>query len=333
MEIRTGQTSPYTNYPPERTIHLGKASRSALKDTPSDSFVPTIRFGHKPSPEQDKIWRFNENEQLVPVLPSLDELSSEVKEYWQQNFGHDEILAEDREIIENLITTFTTGGLFQKVKKTFEKDIQSGEELRLANLSHDLYSAQLLNGLANTLETKNYTIDLIDPLRISREAVHQVLHGKNTKNAPFQHSMWDKFRDFMQAKGGNVWNGGFNAVREHGRVIQGDMLNLPKARYHAAFSFFSVNLAKNSIQEFEEAVQSYVNSVKKGGLVAGALLNGSTGWKMGQYWIPSVPLTRETVEKAFKKAGVNITITKTETPPEIRNGYDGMLIYSGIKTR
>jgi hypothetical protein len=62
-------------------------------------------------------------------------------------------------------------------------------------------------------------------------------------------------------------------------------------------------------------------------------MTGSPGWKMGKYWIPSVPLTQEIVETAFKKAGITVTVEKIGAPPEIRGGYDGMLVYSGIKTR
>jgi hypothetical protein len=297
-----------------------------------NTYKSQIHFGdHLEAPQGQ--WRFNRDGKLVPSLSHLNNIMpSDVEDYLLSNFGQDDILLEDKEIIEKLIGSLTKGGLLRSLQQRFGKDIHAGEELLFTNVGHaDLYPGLLLNGIARSFNTENYKIDLVDSIRSSRELVERSLYGTKPSDLPFQEMMWNKFRDFMAKKGGKFWDNPFEDLRKHSQIIQNGVQYTPKERYHAAFLFFPKTIT-DSERDFEQAIQSHVNSVKTGGLVAGAMMLRSTEWKMGRYWQPElVPLTKELVENAFKKAGVDITVTKLDAPPAIRDGYEGILVYTGIK--
>ncbi|HEY9746388.1 MAG TPA: hypothetical protein V6C99_09240 [Oculatellaceae cyanobacterium] len=87
----------------------------------------------------------------------------------------------------------------------------------------------------------------------------------------------------------------------------------------------------DNLSDLEKEVQAVVDIVKPGGLVAGAVMAGSTGSYIGKCLLPGVPLNEETLKKAFEKAGVRIIVSRLKTPPQLREGYDGILVYYGIK--
>lgn len=320
----------------QQSSYVSKPSTFQRTATPipaqiQDTFKSNIRFGEDPNTQ----WRFNKDGKLIPAKYQISNLTrSDVEEYLNSNFGQDDILAEDKEIYEKLIRKFTKGGVFDTLKQNFREELNAGNELNLSYTSHaDLGPTFLLNGFAKALNTTNYKMDLIDTIRQTRELMHRSLYGMKPEDLPFQEMMWNKFRDFMKEKGGSLWNSSFDDIRDHSQLIYYDLHNIPKNRYHASLLFFPKGLT-DSEHEFEQAIKNHVAQVKEGGLVAGAMMLGSSEWRFGQYWQPdNTPLTKEFIEQSFKKAGIDIKAEKLENPPAIRDGYDGILVYTGIKPK
>jgi hypothetical protein len=303
----------------------------SLNGIGTDTYQP--RFGRQYGSEK-KIWSYDNGGKLRPAVTDWDDITPhDVERYLMHNYGAEQPFPEDREIIETLLKALKEDGLLDYAKKAFAKEITEGKELLLADVGAggNFYPSLMLTGVAKALNAEHYSLELIEYTRASREVIYRSLYGTSLKDMPFQEPLWNKYRDLLREKGGSLWDTRFDTVREHARIVEGDIYKLPKERYHAAVSFFTLCSIRDSREEFEKAVRALVDSVKPGGIVAGGLMMGSTGWSMGTAWLPAFPVTKEIVENAFKKAGVYIHVSQIDAPPGLRDGYDGMLVYSGIK--
>jgi len=271
----------------------------------------------------------------MPVYTHPDDITPyDVEDYLKgsSKYDEEEILPEDQEIISRLIQHFTKGKQIETLKKRFYADIQNGEPLLLTEIGHaDLYPALLINGIGKAFNTDHYHIELHDRIRASREILYRSLYGTQLTDMGLQESLWNKYRNYMEEQGGEWWHGRFNDLRKKGRIIDSSMSRTPANRYHAAFSFFGMDFNPDSLKVFKKNIKTYVESVKPGGLVAGALMGGATSWQMGKSAIPAVPLSVKDVQDAFKEAGAYVQVDKIKAPPGIRDGYDGVIMWSGFR--
>lgn len=292
-----------------------------------------VRFGFQKKPEpsrqkpelgtrEHKMWRFNSQGEVVPAVTDWSDVKPEdIEEYILRNCS---VTDADGPPLEALIDSLQTNGLIDYFKNAFGKKIEDGQPLLMTDVgSGGSFSASLLLlGLAKALNADNYKLDLIEPTRASREIMRRSLYGTDLKDMPLQEPLWNKFRDLMREKGGSLWDNRFTDVKEHARIVNGSIYDLPENKYHAGVTFYTPCSITDTVPEFEQAVRSFVRTVKPGGLVMGVFVEGTRGWPAGETWLPGVQVTKEDVEKAFRKAGAYVNVQLLDVDPRIQDGED-----------
>lgn len=309
-----------------------------------------VRFGFQKSPDPDKpkpvlgsrehkMWRFNTQGDVVPAVTDWSDVTpADIEEYILRNCS---VTDADGPPLEALIDSLKTNGLVEHFKNAFGKNVEEGEELLLTDVgAGGSFSASLLLlGLAKALNAENYKLDLIEPTRASREVMRRSLYGTDIKDMRLQEPLWNPFRDIMRDKGGPLWDNRFDDVRDHARIINGSIYDLPENKYHAGVTFYTPCSITDTVPEFEQAVRSFVRSVKPGGLVMGVFVEGTRGWPAGETWLPGVQVTKENVEEAFRKAGAYVDVQLLDVDPRIQEGEDAehgdeherILVATGIR--
>lgn len=116
------------------------------------------------------------------------------------------------------------------------------------------------------------------------------------------------------------------ALRSKTDIVQGSIFDLPKQRWDAATMFFCAESITERQEEFERACAAFARSVRPGGVLAGAFLAGSRGYRVGDEDFPAVSVTPETLARAFEGLAHDIVTTPIGAMgDEIRSGYSGMI--------
>lgn len=112
------------------------------------------------------------------------------------------------------------------------------------------------------------------------------------------------------------------------RVVQGSIFDLPKAQWDAASMFFCAESITQDQQEFEAAMAAWSGAVRSGGMLAGAFMEKSRGYDVGDERFPALEIDAEQLRAVTQATADVIRIERIPIVEEIRHGYEGMLFMS-----
>jgi NNMT/PNMT/TEMT family len=119
------------------------------------------------------------------------------------------------------------------------------------------------------------------------------------------------------------------ALRDKTDIVQGSIFDLPERRWDAATMFFCAESITEQQDEFERACAAFARAVRPGGVLAGAFLAGSRGYRVGEEDFPAVSVTPDSLSRAFAGLAHDIVTTPIGAmADEIRSGYSGMIFLS-----
>jgi NNMT/PNMT/TEMT family len=118
---------------------------------------------------------------------------------------------------------------------------------------------------------------------------------------------------------------------EKGGVKQRSVFDLPSAQWQLGTMFFVAESITEEFDEFSEAIEKFVGALQPRAPFAAAFMAESKGYEVDGTWFPALPVTVEDVRKCFEECSISeLNVVMTETPPEVRPGYNGMIVATGI---
>lgn len=119
-------------------------------------------------------------------------------------------------------------------------------------------------------------------------------------------------------------------LRKTAHVAHGNVLNLPSHEYDMGTMFFVAESMSAEISEFQQAVRSFVGSLRKNAPFAIASMIGSKGYTVDGHSFPAVEIDGRDVQQCLEGVAQVASIADVEMrDPPLRHGYDGMLVATG----
>jgi hypothetical protein len=253
--------------------------------------------------------------QFLKTLDYYSEWSSfDPYEYVSPNFeNHGEILPEDQEIIGHMTKALSQIGIEQKSLQTVA-DVGTGP---------NLYPAMILSPYM----AKDSALHMIEFSAPNRDYMQKVITGTIDD---FHASIWHKFEKYMINVGGEIYLGAERKAKEHAKIIEGDIFNLPKNTYELITSYFVAESIVDSKMLFHEALQSLSASLKKDGLLINTHMVYSEGYSAGESTrFPAVKLSLKQIKQAYLDTDmkiIKIILFGENTKIKVREGYHGMAL-------
>jgi hypothetical protein len=121
-------------------------------------------------------------------------------------------------------------------------------------------------------------------------------------------------------------------LRRRAEVVAGSVFALPRDRYDVGTMFFFADLITTRHDEFTRATRAFVTSLKPGAPFAAAFMVNSSGYQVGNVRFPSCAVTAPDIKCALDPVARNVTTT-TVNSKDLRDGYGGMMVYTGHRRR
>lgn len=119
-------------------------------------------------------------------------------------------------------------------------------------------------------------------------------------------------------------------LRKTAHVAHGNVLDLPSNEYDIGTMFFVAESMSTEISEFQQAVHSFVGSLRKDAPFAIAFMIGSKGYTVDGRFFPAVEIDGHDVQQCLEGVAQLASIADVEMrDPPLRHGYDGMLVATG----
>jgi len=116
-----------------------------------------------------------------------------------------------------------------------------------------------------------------------------------------------------------------------GGVRRQSVFELPRGRWQLGTMFFVAESITEEFTEFREAIGRFAGALQRGAPFAAAFMAGSLGYEVDGTWFPALKVTGEDVQECFEKFGAdNLSVLANETSPGVRQGYEGMIVATGI---
>ncbi len=112
-------------------------------------------------------------------------------------------------------------------------------------------------------------------------------------------------------------------------ALQGNIFHLQPKQYDIGTMFFVSESLTDYHVEFENAVLSFVRSLKDNAPFAIAFMSGSLGYRVDDALYPAVAIQVDDVRQCLEKVAKLRDITKFDALEPIRHGYDGMMLATG----
>jgi hypothetical protein len=235
-------------------------------------------------------------------------------DYWSHNY--EKVLSEDHEIIDRVSSFFI---------KTFRRrppvqraiDVGSGT---------NLYPALLMLPWAKQILLSDYSASNVDWLR------RQVRNG----DGPWT---WQPFwRELGAREGYDQVSDPRKQLREacadqrrQSGIEQYNVFGLPPAQWQLGTMFFVAESITQDPGEFAEAIRRFIGALQPNSPFAAAFMRGSEGYTVGDTEFPAVPVTEGDITEHFAKLHVSeLSVKPLETSPSVREGYEGMIVATGI---
>lgn len=140
---------------------------------------------------------------------------------------------------------------------------------------------------------------------------------------------WDSFWATLSEHRAYRAVGDYRSHLGKATIEKGDLLRLPPSTYDIGTMFFVAESFTDERAEFEQAVRTFVRSLKKGAPFAIAFMRGSKGYPVDNEDYPAVAVYRRDVKQCLKTVARRLSIMEIELVRPIHAGYDGMMLATG----
>jgi len=236
------------------------------------------------------------------------------KKYYNHNYKR--MQAEDQEIIHR-VSLFFAGAFADRDHAQDAIDVGSGS---------NLYPALLMLPWANHILLTDY----------SQRNVRWLRRAVRKRRSPWA---WQPF--WQELKGCK----GYDEIdeprrhlkkaclgdRKHAGIRRHSVFELPEDQWGLGTMFFVAESISEDVAEFRAAMGKFVGALQSGAPFAAAFMAESEGYEVNGTWFPASRITSEQVTECFKEFGANdLTVAMVEALPEVREGYKGMIVATGI---
>ncbi|MCM3882077.1 SCO2525 family SAM-dependent methyltransferase [Frankia sp. R82] len=111
-------------------------------------------------------------------------------------------------------------------------------------------------------------------------------------------------------------------------VQQGSVFDLPRQEWDIGTMFFVACSISNVIDEFEQAVDSFLQALRPGAPFAMAYMENSKGYEVSSQEFPAVEVGVQDVRRCVEAAASDVQIHRIPSD-SLRVGYTGMLVALG----
>lgn len=205
------------------------------------------------------------------------------------------VLPEDQQVISRIIERIDSLGL------------QPHSMQRILNVGHGAVST--VDAVVQNLLQDGGTYDLVEYGKRNITRMHETI----TKGLAGDKGIWEKFEEFAVDKS-PVFKDGLLRAWQHSHVIPGSIYDLPDNTYDAGLTFYCPESITSSISEFEKAVRSFVDSVKKDGLVILAFTRGSEGYATAGGLFPAVSVECSDMHLLLSSQVKHLEVIPIEAP-------------------
>jgi hypothetical protein len=240
------------------------------------------------------------------------DFSSEV--YYDHNYKS--LAVEDQEILQR-VSLFFADAFADRDRAEYAIDVGSGG---------NLYPALLMLPWTNHMLLTDYSPHNVKWL--DREV--------GRKGSPW---LWEPFwQELKDCKGYDEIDEPRGRLRkschgdsERAGIRWRSIFDLPEAQWGLGTMFFLAESITEDADEFQASIGKFVGALQPGAPFAAAFMAESTGYEVGGTRFPATPVSSEQVRQCFGNLGVNdLTVNLTQTPPEVRDGYKGIVLATGI---
>jgi len=148
---------------------------------------------------------------------------------------------------------------------------------------------------------------------------------------------WHEFWDVLAAEGEYKLIADPQAyLRQRVEVVQGSVFDLPTDAYDIGTMFFVAESITSDPREFERAVHTFVDSLRPGAPFAAAFMKGSRGYHVDTESYPAVAIDTHRVKSCLAGVAYDCEIRVIElheTIEPLRDGYDGMILATGRRSK
>jgi len=118
---------------------------------------------------------------------------------------------------------------------------------------------------------------------------------------------------------------------EKAGIRERSVFDLPPAQWQLGTMFFVAESITEEFDEFNETIEKFVGALQPGAPFVAAFMADSKGYEVDGTWFPALPVAIEDVRKCFEECVLGeLSVTMTESSPEVRPGYKGMIVATGI---
>jgi hypothetical protein len=95
--------------------------------------------------------------------------------------------------------------------------------------------------------------------------------------------------------------------------------------------FFVAESITRDPGEFARAIGCFVGALQPGSPFAASFMSGSSGYPVGGVTYPALPVAANDIVEHFTRLGVSkLNVKQLETSQLVRDGYEGMIVATGI---
>jgi hypothetical protein len=109
------------------------------------------------------------------------------------------------------------------------------------------------------------------------------------------------------------------------------IFDLPPGRWQLGTMFFVAESITSEAEEFNAAVARFVGALQPGSPFAAAFMKDSAGYEVSGISFPALRVSPDDVTKCFSDLGAtDLNVYLNETQDRVREGYEGMIVATGI---
>lgn len=114
------------------------------------------------------------------------------------------------------------------------------------------------------------------------------------------------------------------------KIAQHSVFDLPAETWDIGTMFFVAESISTARIEFELAIKRFLGALRPGSAFGAAFMAGSVGYDVGTSHFPAVSVDAADVHSCLSAVAHRLRVTSIESNTPLRDGYDGMLLATGI---
>jgi hypothetical protein len=236
------------------------------------------------------------------------------QDYWHRNYK--EVLAPDKEILR-LVGSFFSEALHGRARVRRAIDVGSGT---------NLYPALLMLPWAEQILLTDYSESNVRWLR------DQVADDDPAwKWQPFWRQL-QAFEGYSQMSEPRKQLRLACAEKKRTPAIREcSVFDLPPAQWQLGTMFFVAESITRDPREFAGAIGRFAGALEPHSPFAAAFMSGSEGYPLGDVVYPALPVAADDIRERFARLRVSeLRVKELETSQLVREGYEGMIVATGI---